>query len=382
MYHPVMDHAVDLQRLRAALLRWYRRDRRAMPWRAEPGDLADPYHVLLSEFMLQQTQVVTVAAYFEPFLEALPTLEALASASEQRVLRLWQGLGYYRRARSLHRAAQAIVRDHGGEVPATVDELMRLPGIGRYTAGAVASIAFGAPAPVVDGNVARVLGRLLGERKAVDDPVVVKHVWAVMGDLVRTPCRLKRQPYGPGDVNQAMMELGATVCLPRGPRCLCCPIRACCAAYSSGEPEAFGAKGKRAAPKDVVHRVAAIRRGDRWLFEQRGGDGLWAGMWQLTTLETETCNSEPATSKLELPRRLEKWVRERFGLEITALQDLGAFAHQTTHRRIRFEVYAMDAIGGRLQRGAGVWRRLDRINELPISNAQKRVVAIIQARDA
>jgi A/G-specific adenine glycosylase len=355
-----MTEAVDWSHFRRNLLRWYTRHHRAMPWRVEPGLLADPYSVLVSETMLQQTQVATVIDYYRRFLRAFPNVAALARADEQDVLRLWQGLGYYRRARFLHRAARAIMEHHGGEVPGTVEALSRLPGVGRYTAGAVASIAFGLAAPVVDGNVARVLSRVTGTRRAADDRRVRDALWDTMGRLVRV-----RGRYGPGDINQAVMELGATVCVPRGPACETCPVRTMCRGYAAGEPESHGSKSRRRAPIDVVHRVVAVRCGTTFLFERRGDEGLWAGMWQMPTVEGGRRTAQISRVK---------------GADVGPLTKLGRFTHLTTHRRITFEVYS--ARPGEHRRAGGTWRPLNRLDDLPMSNAQKRVVAMVQAAAA
>jgi A/G-specific adenine glycosylase len=346
----------DVRRFRAALLRWYRKNRRAMPWRAEPGTRGDPYAVLVSEAMLQQTQVATVVDYFKRFMAALPTVAALAAADEQRVLHLWQGLGYYRRARHLHRAARVIVENHGGELPRTAAALLELPGVGRYTAGAVASIAFGEESPVVDGNVIRVLSRLHRIKKNVEDRRIKERLWELAEQLVRGS--------DPGDFNQAMMELGATVCLPRGPRCLLCPVSKFCKAYAVGDPEAYPVTAKKAAPRSVVHRAMVIRRTDgRLLLRKRGDGGLWAGMWELPTLEDETVEAAA-------------WVFAEFGLRIGEPRKRGEFQHVTTHRRIRLEVWEAAVIGGRLRRGAGQWREAGDAADLPLSAAQKKAMAI------
>jgi A/G-specific adenine glycosylase len=364
-YYRVMTGRLDLAELpvlRRRLLGWYRRKRRAMPWRVDPGRLADPYGVFVSETMLQQTQVSTVIGYFDRFLDAMPNVNALAAASEQQVLRLWQGLGYYRRARLLHLASQQIVREHAGKIPQTVPELLKLPGVGRYTAGAIASIAYGRPAPVVDGNVARVLCRLAGRRRAADDPRVEAWLWELMGSLVKV-----RGKWHAGDVNQAVMELGATVCTPTSPRCGDCPWQQMCRAKATGQAQILGRKSARRAPRSVVHTIVAIERGGRYLFEQRHGEGLWSGLWQLPTWERAD------ESRMALADR----VRGRTGLDPGQILQRGQFIHQTTHRRIRFTLYVASQARGRLRRGAGVWRRLEAIDDLPISNAQRRALALL-----
>ena len=204
--------------MRAALLRWYRRVRRDMPWRRE----VSPYRTWISEIMLQQTTVAAVTPKYEAFLKAFPDVRALARAPEDAVLKRWAGLGYYSRARNLRRAAREIVEKHGGQFPSNFDDVLALPGVGRYTAGAILSIAFSQPHPVVDGNVIRVYARLFGLRGRAKDPAFVKEIWARAAPLV--------PKSAPGDWNQALMELGATVCTPESPSCGACPVAKDCVA--------------------------------------------------------------------------------------------------------------------------------------------------------
>src|SRR6266545_8115268 len=215
-------------KFRSRLLSWCDRDRRDLPWRlpidAPPDARLDPYHVLVSELMLQQTQVSTVVPYFHRFIARFPKVQALARADEQDVLRLWQGLGYYSRARNLHAAAKKVVHELHGRFPRTAQELRRLPGVGRYTAGAIASIAFDEPAPAVDGNVARVFCRLHGHESETQE-----EWWTCAAKLVAGP--------RPGDFNSAMMELGAMVCTPKAPKCMLCPVAEHCEALAGGMQE-------------------------------------------------------------------------------------------------------------------------------------------------
>jgi A/G-specific adenine glycosylase len=298
--------------LRAQLLRWYDRDRRDLPWRAKTGESLDPYRVLVSEAMLQQTQVATVIPYFHRFLDAFPTVRALASSDEQQVLRLWQGLGYYSRARNLRRAAQAIVNDHAGVVPDTVEALLSLPGVGRYTAGAVASIAHGVRAPIVDGNVVRVICRLDAITADPRDREVLARLWSRAEELVPAD--------RPGDFNSAMMELGATVCTPRNPNCLICPVQGACEARATGQQELIPLKKQTKQTPLEERTVWCVHRPEtsEYLFEQRPSNGRWAGMWQFVTRPT----GEPKT-----PAKVEH---------------IGAVAHALTHRRYTFGVIRID----------------------------------------
>lgn len=248
----------SLNQFRAALLGWYGRHKRALPWRLD----GDPYRVWVSEIMLQQTRVAAVLDHYRLFLEAFPTIQALASAPEERVLTLWSGLGYYRRARMLHRAARFVVEELGGEIPANQAALRKLPGVGRYTAAAIASISHGEPVAVVDGNVERVLSRLDGEPR--DDA----SAWPRAQEI------LDRR--SPGDWNQAMMELGATLCTPQAPQCLLCPVLEWCRAPGAAT------RRPQAARKQVRMRRALIEHRHRVYLVQRPADAAkMAAMWEL-----------------------------------------------------------------------------------------------------
>jgi len=347
--------------MRQALLRWYRRAHRRLPWRAAPGTRADPYAVLVSEAMLQQTQVATVVDYFERFMEAFPTVQALAASDEQDVLRLWQGLGYYRRARNLRRAARHIVDEHDGRIPSDPQQLRALPGVGPYTAGAIASIAFGQHVPVLDGNVARVLVRLFAVAGPIDRPDVRAAMWELAARLVR-------RARHPGDVNQALMELGATVCTPRRPACRACPVSRACAALAQGRVDQLPTSKPRAAQREVRHDVFALRRRGQVLIEQRGNDGLWAGLWQLPTIEDAESKGAAARA-----------IAERLDLQIEPPVEVGCFTHITTHRRIDFHVHEAGVTNGRRRRGTGVWRSLEDVDDLPMSNAQRRAIEQLRA---
>jgi A/G-specific adenine glycosylase len=250
---------VDPKALAPKLLAWYDQHKRDLPWRAD----REPYPVWLSEIMLQQTRVAAVLEHYRRFLEKFPTVHKLASAREASVLAAWSGLGYYRRARMLHAAAKHIVKEHSGKFPSSAEELRLLPGIGRYTAAAIASIAFEEPAAVVDGNVERVVARILGRRPSSEE------VWRTADDW------LDRQR--PGDFNQAMMELGATVCLPRAPQCLLCPLADTCA--TRGELKDLEASPRQ---KKQQIRFGLARRGSTvFLVQRKKEESLMPGMWEL-----------------------------------------------------------------------------------------------------
>ncbi len=302
--------------LQRALLAWYRRSRRDLPWRR----VRDPYAIWLSETMLQQTRVETVLPYYHRFLEALPTVQSLAEAAESRVLSLWSGLGYYRRARMLHAAARRVVREHGGELPRDVDGLRQLEGVGEYTAGAVASIAYGVRAALVDGNVTRVLSRLF----AVDDDTSTSRgkarIWAIARDLVASA------PGDPGDWNQALMELGAVLCTPRGAACERCPVEALCAARARGVVDELPRSSAKRPPTEV-RRVSLVLLSDepgRVLLARRRPGVLFGGLWEPPSIDA----SADAARTLA----------ERLGVDASALTVMGELQHVLTHRRMHVRV--------------------------------------------
>lgn len=290
----------------AALLAWYRRRRRDLPWRAE----VSPYRTLVSELMLQQTRVDTVIPYFHRFMAEFPTVETLAAAPLEAVLERWAGLGYYSRARNLHRAAQEVV--HRGGFPETAEALRALPGVGPYTAGAIASIAFGQDAPVVDGNVERVLCRY---HAWAEDPARIRaRIWGAAAAAL--------PPGAAGDYNQALMELGATVCTPRQPGCLLCPLGEGC--EGRGDPERYPVKPRKApSPETRWVAVVAWEEG-RLLLARRPDVGLLAGLW------------EPPMGEGEDPTGM---LGRRLGLGVDELVELGSVRHVFSHLRQQTRVF-------------------------------------------
>jgi A/G-specific adenine glycosylase len=270
---PALAEDEDTVRLRRALLGFYDAQARDLPWRRS----RDAFAIWVSEVMLQQTQVAVVLRYWAPFLSRFPTLQALAESPLDAVLSSWRGLGYYARARNLHRAAQSVVKLHGGRLPASAQALAALPGFGRYTVGAVASIAFGLPEAVVDGNVARVLSRLYAVEGLPGEPARERLLWAHASRLV--------QGERPGDFNQAVMELGATVCRVAQPSCLLCPVRTHCQALLQGKVDVLPPP-RAAQPRQQLRlAVAVARRRGRLLLGRRPARGLFGGLWELPSVE-------------------------------------------------------------------------------------------------
>jgi A/G-specific adenine glycosylase len=257
----------------AQLLAWYDRHRRRLPWRAEPGSQADPYAVWLSEIMLQQTTVAAVQKYFSVFMSRWPTVADLAAAPVEEVMKEWAGLGYYARARNLHACAKAVAHEHAGHLPRTEKDLLALPGIGRYTAAAIAAIAFDQRAVVIDGNVERVVTRLA----AIDTPLPqAKPTIQAVADIITPDAR-------PGDFAQAMMDLGATICTPQRPACTLCPLREFCRAFALGEQERIPVKAIKPERPLRVGNIFVFRAGDKVLVQTRAPRGLLGGMTQFPT---------------------------------------------------------------------------------------------------
>jgi A/G-specific adenine glycosylase len=300
--------------IQTAMLRHYDRWHRDLPFRRTH----DPYRIWVSEIMLQQTQVATVISYYRRFLKAFPTVRRLARAPLGRVLKLWEGLGYYSRARNLHAAAKTVAREHGGRLPRDREALLALPGIGRYTAGAIGSIAFGRPEPVVDGNIVRILSRLCAIGGDPKSAAAKERFWSIASALVP-----KRRP---GDFNQAMMELGALICTPRAPECGRCPIRKWCRAFRLGRPEDFPV---RPPAKAVPHRrgvAALVEKAGRVLVVQRPAEGLLGGLWELPWVER--WRGEPVSAAAR------RAARERAGIDVAPGAALPPVDHAFSHFRL------------------------------------------------
>lgn len=307
---------------------WFETVRRDLPWRRD----RDPYRVWISESMLQQTRVEAVIPYFERFLSRFPTVVDLAVAPVEDVLAAWSGLGYYRRARSLHAAARVVVERHAGRFPDSRAELLELPGVGPYTAGAVASIAFDRPEPLVDGNVARVLARLFALDMPQESAAFRAATWTIAGELIDA-----LDGRSPGIWNQALMELGALVCVPREPRCGECPLRAHCRAFSGSRTHELPLPKVRPTPIDVELHIALVRVDARVLVTQRPPQGRMAGLWELPTIEP---SGDGRLADAEWARGADE--RAPF----VVLDEIAACSHSITRHRIRARVFAAQWVGG------------------------------------
>ena len=301
------------------LLSWYAQNARSLPWRG----LNNAYATWVSEIMLQQTRVETVIPYFERWMERFPTMAAVAAASEQEVLAVWEGLGYYSRARSLHAAAQMVLSRYDGKLPCDLAELQKLPGIGRYTAGAIASIACGADAPALDGNIRRVLARLFNMEEPARSPLGVRTLWQLAEQTL---------PAGrAGDYNQALMDLGASLCTPLKPRCLLCPLADVCQARALGVQEQRPVLARRVAIPHYVVTAAVIWREGKVLIAKRPAKGLLGSLW-----EFPGGKQEPGESLSEC---LQREIREELGVEVAVGAQLGLYHHAYTHFKVSLHAF-------------------------------------------
>jgi len=337
--------------LRSALAGWYRQHRRDLPWRRTE----DPYAIWVAEVMLQQTRVETALRYYPRFLERFPTVEALARADAQEVLALWEGLGYYRRALHLHQGARQVVERFGGRVPDRMEDLLSLPGVGRSTAGAILSIAYRRPHPVLDGNVRRVLVRLLGPALP-EGRDGERALWACAGALV--------DPQDPGTHNQAMMEVGATVCLPFRPRCGACPLAFACRSRGARMPgEPVGAT-----PPQPERRFLAflLTDGGQVLLVRRPPGGLLGGLWDLPTCPDDGTPPPEAVARLT-------------GQAPPALQDLATLRRTYSHFRGVYRVLVGHLPGGLAPEGA-VWVPLEGLADLPLTRYARQALDLWRGR--
>lgn len=349
-----------MKRLRQSLLAWYRRARRDLPWRRTH----DPYRIWLSEMMLQQTRVETVIPYYQRFLAAFPTVTALAAADQHDVLKLWAGLGYYSRARNLHTAAQRVVRDFAGRFPRTANALQSLPGIGRYSAAAIASIAFDEPVAALDGNIKRVLARLREFEQPINATASQSELWRLADEFL--------DRGEPGDFNQALMELGATVCTPRNPACSTCPLRSGCRTCKAGRQAELPRKTAAATVPNVFAAALAIVHDGRVLLARRPQTGLLAGLWELPA--TEMQDRRPRISIRPLLVSL--------GLRESRTRRLGSVRHVFTHRDLTVELYLVEAAhssalqtNGREMQAAP----LDQLDQFALSTLDRKLLQRVKA---
>jgi len=366
---PRPSATASIPALRRRLLAWYRRHRRELPWRRT----CDPYRVWLSEVMLQQTRAGSVVPYYTRFLRRFPSVGRLAAAAEESVLSAWAGLGYYRRARLLHRAAREIVECHGGRVPDEPAALRSLPGIGRYTCGAILSICFDRPEPIVDGNVERVLTRVfLLDGDPRRSPLAEK-LWSLAGALARGRC--------PGDLNQALMDLGATLCVPGArARCPLCPIESLCRARKEGRVADLPARARKTPPRRETWAVAALARDGRYLLRRRAPDELLAGFWELPAFPA------PAGPTGEVPARLRRWLQAQMRRRLGVAARIGALRlrHRQviTQRAITFVVFAARSASSLRPPPSPLrFASAEDLGTMPLTTAARKILTRLEAAE-
>lgn len=348
-------------RIAQQLLNWYHEHARSLPWREDPA----PYRVWVSEIMLQQTRVETVLAYFERWIAQFPNVKILAAAHEQEVLQCWEGLGYYSRARNLHRAARIVVDAHGGELPTDRQTLESLPGIGPYTAGAITSIAFGQDEAALDGNIRRVYARLFNVDQPTRERETEKHLWAIA---------CQQLPSGQaGDYNQALMDLGATICTPRNPNCEACPLQNLCEAYTLDVQELRPVKIAR--PPVPHHTVAAavIHRYGLVLIAQRPPNGLLGGLWEFPGGKQEDGEN--------LPQALQREIMEELDTQIEVGEQLGIYNHAYTHFKVTLHAFHCRLTGGEpqaLEASDLRWTAVSTLGDFPMGKLDRMISKDLQ----
>ncbi|PQO36633.1 A/G-specific adenine glycosylase [Blastopirellula marina] len=342
---------------------WFEQHQRDLPWRKSQ----DPYRVWISEIMLQQTQVATVKEYFRRFTAQLPTVHDLADAEEQEVLRLWEGLGYYRRARQLHAAAKEIVSRFEGKFPREVDEIQSLPGIGRYTAGAIASIAFGQRAPILEANTQRLYARLIGWDETLTTSASQKRLWQFAEDILPSD--------NVGIFNQALMEVGSLVCTPKNPDCQQCPLSAHCEAYHQGRQVEIPRPKKKIEFIPITEIALVVRKKNQVLVRQCGQDERWAGLWDFPRFALPTDNDSSDLSGVA------EQLVEAVGVRADLQQHLTTIKHGVTKYRITLLCHEMTYRQGRLKPQTGpdgqprVWKWIEvsQLGELPLSTTGRKL---------
>ena len=309
--------------------------------------------------MLQQTRVETVIPYFEKWMQLFPTVAALAKATEREVLNAWEGLGYYSRARNLHKAAKVMLKEYGGKLPNDLTELIKLPGIGRYTVGAIASIAFGMDEPALDGNLNRVYARLFDVDEPVDSSIGEKLLW----DVARQNLPKRKA----GDFNQALMDLGATICIPKNPRCLICPLMETCKARMNGTQELRPVRKPKKSVPHYVHAAGVIIRKGRVLLSQRPTDGLLGGMWEFPNGRVD---GDPAGD-------IEKVLKSGYRLKVQKKEALGVVHHAYTHFKVSVHVFCCD-FSSMLNKQNLKWVLLKKLDDYPMGKVDRQIANVIR----
>jgi len=346
-----------MNRIASLLLNWYRHNGRHLPWRGK----ISPYAVWVSEIMLQQTRVETVIPYFEKWMQIFPTVQDLADASEQDVLNSWEGLGYYSRARNLHKASRIVVTEHKGQLPRDLKALRALPGIGRYTVGAIASIAFGMDEPTLDGNLRRVFARLFDMIEFADSPDGEKILWGLASEHL---------PEGQaGDYNQALMDLGALICVPKNPRCPLCPLKDECLSQKNGTQDRRPIlKPKKRTPK-FVHAAGVVIKDGKVLLAQRPREGLLGGMWEFPNGRVE---GRPADE-------LESILMLEYNLKVRRGESVGVVKHAYTHLKVTQHIFHCQLIS-KSNNGNLKWVKLKELDNYPMGRIDRQIAGMLDGQ--
>lgn len=345
------------------MLDWFSKEARDLPWRHHYV----PYEVWISEIMLQQTQVKTVLPYFERWLKVFPDVKALARAPIEKVLKHWEGLGYYSRARNLHKAAQMIVRDHDGHFPSDFEAILKLPGIGRYTAGAISSIAFNQNRPIVDGNVIRVLSRVMNFTKDTSDPKNLGFFWKQMEDLI---------PKGKARYfNQSVMELGALICSPKSPDCPHCPLKKICKSNAIGNQDLLPLRGKKVKLESIQVALAVIFKDGKVFIQQRPLKGLMGGLWEFPGGKVKP--------KERIENALKREIKEELSISIKNIKPFMRIDHGYTKFKVDLRCFLADYNSGKLKLNVaqkGKWVSISKLREHAFPAANVKLIAALQKK--
>jgi A/G-specific adenine glycosylase len=347
------------QKIQTKLLQWFKKNKRDLPWRKT----RDPYAIWVSEIMLQQTQVATVIPYYQKFLKSFSTLHHLAKANLSKVLKVWEGLGYYSRARNLHRSSQIVLNRFHGRVPDTLKDLLSLPGIGRSTAGAILSFAFHKEAPILDGNAKRVLSRLFAVSGSPGERKTEGLLWEISESLI---------PKGfSNPFNQALMDLGSMLCTPKEPECGRCPLRHFCKGRASGNPGRFPAKKVKKTIPHVESVSAVIRKNGKVLLKQRPPKGLLGGLWDFPNWRNE------GKQRSRLRSRLRNTIKKELEMNVEVKEFIGVFQQTYSHFKLTLHVFHCQHLNGK---GNGKWVPIQNLNLLPMSRIHRKIAQTISDR--
>ena len=397
-----VNRVLKIGQLARRLLDWFAASARDLPWRRTH----DPYAIWVSEIMLQQTQVKTVIPYWERWMRELPTIESLANASAEKIHKLWEGLGYYTRVRNMQKAAQQIIAEHGGQFPQTFDAVLALPGIGRYTAGAICSIAFNQPTPILDGNVIRVLTRIHGIKTDPREKQTNAQLWQLAEELVThakdaktaksanpdKPSRPLREDNACSFLNQSLMELGALICTPRSPNCAICPVQKLCVARKENLQDDLPNLGKREAATERRFLAFVVERHGKFLVRQRPEGVVNAHLWEFPNVEVGARVSDPqqleaggkqsnngSPSHTQVLRLTEpRSEAKELGLKLVAAKPFCTIKHSITRYRITLEAWNAETKNGKLH--AGDWLTPKQLHNLAFTSAHRKILARLEER--